>query len=86
MYNVIELRKEELPDNSYTASLFNAGIEKINSKIIEEAKEICLAGKKESKQRVIEESVDVLYHLFVLLNQRNVDWLEVLEEMNQRRK
>jgi len=86
LYQIIENRKKEMPENSYTSSLFKEGLEKICSKIEEESEEVCRAAKTETKQRLIEESVDVLYHLLVLLVNENVELSEVLKEVKSRSK
>ncbi|MBU2542340.1 bifunctional phosphoribosyl-AMP cyclohydrolase/phosphoribosyl-ATP diphosphatase HisIE [Patescibacteria group bacterium] len=86
LYSLIEDRKQKEPDKSYTASLFKAGTAKINAKIMEEAEEVCRATKNETKKRVIEESVDVLYHLIVLLVQKDIKLKQILKEIKKRRK
>ena len=86
LYNIIAKRKKEMPVNSYTTSLFKEGLPKIEEKIMEEAEEVCRAGRQETKKRVIEESVDVIYHLMTLLVMRDIKLKEVLEEIKIRRK
>lgn len=86
LFAVIEDRKRNLPKNSYTTALFRAGLNKICAKIAEESAEVIKAAKKESKKRLIEESVDVLYHLFVLLAQKNADFGALVKELARRRK
>jgi len=85
LYRVIAQRRVERPRGSYTSELFNNGQEKICAKIIEESEEVCRAAKQETKQRLIEESVDVLYHLLVLLASKQVDLAEVWQEIGRRR-
>ncbi|NIQ38523.1 MAG: bifunctional phosphoribosyl-AMP cyclohydrolase/phosphoribosyl-ATP diphosphatase HisIE [Proteobacteria bacterium] len=86
LYAVLRERKNTLPEGSYTAFLFTEGLDKICGKIDEESAEVVLAARKESKQRLVEESVDVLYHLFVLLVHRGVTYSELIEEVTRRRK
>ena len=86
LYETIRDRKKTMPKKSYTASLFRGGMEKICEKVAEESKEVIRAGTKESKQRVIEEGVDVLYHLFVLLAERRVEFAELERELKRRKK
>ena len=86
LIQVISRRKSELPEDSYTASLFKGGLEKICSKVDEESKEVIKAAKHETKQRLIEESVDLIYHLLVLLAGKDVEWKDVLEEIRKRQK
>ncbi|MBU1177630.1 bifunctional phosphoribosyl-AMP cyclohydrolase/phosphoribosyl-ATP diphosphatase HisIE [Patescibacteria group bacterium] len=83
---VIATRKKKMPAGSYTTELFQAGSKKICEKIMEEAGEVCQAITKESKQRVVEESVDLIYHLLVGLVERGVSLDEILEEIKRRRK
>jgi phosphoribosyl-ATP pyrophosphohydrolase/phosphoribosyl-AMP cyclohydrolase len=85
LFEVIQERKKSMPENSYTASLFSTGLDLICEKIEEEAEEICRAAKSESKQRVVEEAVDVLYHLFVLLVGQEVSQEEIDAEIYKRR-
>lgn len=85
LFKIILQRREELPGDSYTSKLLIAGSEKICAKIEEEAEEVCRAAKQETKQRLVEESVDVLYHLLVLLASKKVDLTEVWQEINKRR-
>ncbi len=66
LYKVLESRKNEMPKDSYTTSLLSEGNSKICAKIDEEAAEVINAAQNETKQRLIEESMDLIYHLFVL--------------------
>lgn len=84
LFEIIENRKKELPAGSYTTKLFRRGLKKIKAKIMEEAEEVCRAAQKETKQRVIEESVDVLYHLLVLLSYKNIKLEEIQKEIKKR--
>lgn len=86
LYEVILSRKKSLPKNSYTASLFQQGLNKICSKVKEESGEVIQAAKKESQKRLIEESVDLLYHLFVLLAAKRVRFSQIVREIKRRRK
>jgi phosphoribosyl-ATP pyrophosphohydrolase/phosphoribosyl-AMP cyclohydrolase len=86
LYRVIVERKLKMPEGSYTTALFGEGMVKICAKVKEESDEIIQAAQRESKRRVIEESVDVLYHLFVLLVQRGVVYGELLQEVRRRRR
>ncbi|MBI2638383.1 bifunctional phosphoribosyl-AMP cyclohydrolase/phosphoribosyl-ATP diphosphatase HisIE [Candidatus Peregrinibacteria bacterium] len=86
LYGVILSRKKFLPKGSYTVTLFQKGINKICAKVKEESGEVIQAAKKESKKRLIEESVDLLYHLFVLLAQKNIGFGKLYREIKRRRK
>lgn len=82
---VIADRKEKMPADAYTTKLFRAGSDKICVKIEEEAAEVCQAIKKETPRRLVEESVDLLYHLLVGLAEKGVELEEVLAEVKKRR-
>ena len=86
LFATISLRKIKLPQKSYTTSLFNAGLDKISLKVAEESLEVIHAAQKETKQRVIEETVDLLYHLFVLLAEKEITLEEVETEIKKRSK
>lgn len=76
-------RRREMPPDSYTTELFTRGLSQIAKKVGEEAIEVVLSASEE-KQRTIEETADLLYHLLVFLNQREVALGEVLEELKNR--
>jgi len=80
----VEGRKKEKVENSYTNYLFDKGIDKIGKKVIEEAGEIVIAAKNQSKEEVINECSDLLYHSFVLLANQNISLSEVEEELANR--
>lgn len=86
LFETIQERKKTLPNNSYTASLFREGLDKICVKVEEESEEVIRAAKKETKQRLIEETVDVLYHLLILLVQKEISWNDISGEIQKRRK
>ena len=86
LYSVIEQRKEIRPDGSYTAYLFNKGLDKILKKVGEEATETIVAAKNSDSQRLVSETGDLLYHLLVLLVERGVTLDEISRELKERRK
>jgi len=86
LFSSIEERKKNAPRDSYTASLFKAGIDRIALKVSEEALEVIQAATKETKTRVIEEATDLLYHLFVLLAKKRVSLKEIENEIRKRKK
>jgi phosphoribosyl-ATP pyrophosphohydrolase/phosphoribosyl-AMP cyclohydrolase len=85
LYRVIEERREEKPEGSYTTALFRDGPERVCAKVSEESHEVIQAAKEETRERLIEETVDLLYHLFVLLVQRGVRLPQLLQEVRRRR-
>ncbi len=84
VYQVILDRKANPSDSSYTASLMAKGIDKILKKIGEEATEVVIAGKGGSREEVVYESADLLYHLLVLLGYRDITPTEVYDELGRR--
>jgi len=85
LFKVIQDRKTLMPKNSYTASLFKAGLDKISLKVAEEGLEVVQAAQKETKRRLTEESVDLVYHLFVLLVQKGINLEEFQAEVKKRK-
>lgn len=86
LQEVIQQRQREMPEGSYTTTLFNKGVKKIAQKVGEEALEVALASVNETDERLASESADLLYHLLVLLAARNISLGEVAKELTRRRK
>ncbi len=80
---MIARRKEEMPEGSYTSTLFAKGLPEMAKKVGEEAIEVVLSLGQE-KRRSIEESADLIYHLLVFLTEREVTLREVTEELTNR--
>ncbi|MSQ40214.1 MAG: bifunctional phosphoribosyl-AMP cyclohydrolase/phosphoribosyl-ATP diphosphatase HisIE [Dehalococcoidia bacterium] len=85
VYALIQDRKETLPEGSYTARLFQEGVERIAQKVIEEAGETALAAATGNAERVPLEAADLVYHLLVLLAAQGVAPERVWEELRKRR-
>jgi phosphoribosyl-ATP pyrophosphohydrolase/phosphoribosyl-AMP cyclohydrolase len=85
LYALIQDRKETLPEGSYTARLFQEGVERIAQKVIEEAGETALAAATGNAERVPLEAADLAYHLLVLLAALGVAPERVWEELRKRR-
>jgi len=85
LFQIIQDRKVKMPKGSYTASLFRAGPDKISLKVAEEALEVVQAAQKQTKQRLTEEAVDLIYHLFVLLVEKKIDLGQIFQEIKRRR-
>ena len=81
---IIEQRLRDKPAGSYTVELAAGGAPKIGRKVMEEATEVLLAALQEGRQRLIEESADLLYHLLVLLNTQGISLNQVEEELRRR--
>lgn len=75
-----------MPVNSYVASLFKAGQDKIIQKFGEEATEVVIAAKNESKQRIIYEVADLWFHILVMLSSFNISPDEIMKELDNRNK
>ena len=84
LFAIIEDRKREMPSGSYTRALFEGGEDLILRKVGEESLEVILASKSEGSQRLIEESSDLIYHLFVLLAYKGLSLKQVKEELSKR--
>jgi len=70
---VLEARKGASPEESYTARLLAAGVERVAQKVGEEGVETALAAVTRDDDGVAEEAADLLYHLLVLLQARGID-------------
>lgn len=86
LYDLIESRKRERPEGSYTTYLFDQGIDKILKKVGEEATETIVAAKNEDRAPLVSEASDLLYHLLVLFVERGVTMEEVSDELLKRGK
>jgi phosphoribosyl-ATP pyrophosphohydrolase len=87
LMTVIEDRRRNPSEKSYTTRLIVGGVDKIGAKVIEEAGEVVEAAREpgdEGRSHLIHEAADVLYHLFVLLGQREVALTEVEAELARR--
>jgi len=86
LYELIESRKRERPEGSYTTYLFDEGLDKILKKIGEEATETIVAAKNDEHAALINEASDLLYHLLVLFAVRGVTLAEIAGELTKRGK
>ena len=83
MDTIIE-RKENPKEGSYTNYLFEKGIDKILKKVGEEATEIVIAAKNPDSDELKYEICDFLYHMMVLMAERDVTWKEITKELASR--
>ena len=83
---VIESRKGDKPEDSYTASLFAKGAAKIAQKVGEEGVEVALAHMKKDREEILNESADLLYHLSVLLSDAGLSLDQACEVLEKRHK
>ena len=77
-------RKENPKEGSYTNYLFEKGIDKILKKVGEEATEIVIASKNPDSDELKYEICDFLYHMMVLMAERDVDWKDITDELATR--
>ncbi len=85
LYDVVQERKKNPKDGSYTNYLFEKGIDKICKKIGEESTEVVIAAKNGSQEEFIYEASDLIYHLIVLMGEMNVEPEEIYQELKKRR-
>jgi len=82
---VLQDRKANPVEGSYTCNLLSAGDIRILKKIGEEASEVIIAGALEDQERLLSETADLLYHLSVMLISRDLTWADVEAELARRR-
>lgn len=86
LQDFIEKRHDEMPEKSYTTSLFNAGINRMSQKVGEEALETVIEATNGTIDRLIYEGSDLIYHLIVLLTAKGVRIEDLAEELQKRHK
>lgn len=86
LYALIKERQKTLPEGSYTAELFQRGIDRIAQKVGEEAVEVVIAGKNGDQAEIIEETADLIYHLLVLLVECGVTPEDICSKLAERRR
>ena len=84
LMSLIEGRKLEQKEGSYTTYLFNKGIDKILKKVGEECTEVIIAAKAQDKAETIYEISDLAYHVMVLMNEMGISLEEVRKELASR--
>ena len=84
VYNIIEDRKNNPKEGSYTNYLLDKGIDKILKKVGEECTEIVIAAKNPDPEEIKYEISDFLYHVMVLMVEKGVTWEEITQELAQR--
>ncbi len=86
LYDVILDRKNNPKEGSYTNYLFEKGIDKMLKKVGEESAEVIIASKNPDKGELIYETADLMYHLSVVMVEKNVTWEDIYNELEKRRK
>ena len=84
LYQLLQSRKKELPEGSYTTYLFQKGLDKILKKVGEESTEVIIAGKAEDKAETIYEIADLAYHVLVLMVQLGISVEDIRKELSSR--
>ncbi len=84
LHTTILSRKGADPKSSYTASLFARGRERIAQKLGEEAVEAVIAAIGDDREKLVGEAADLLFHLYVLLADMDIDPAEVMAELDRR--
>ena len=84
--NIINERKLSKSNKSYVSKLFSGDQNRIIQKVGEEAIELLIESKDNNKQKFIEESADLLFHFLILLNKKNIELDEIVNELRLRNK
>ncbi|MDR3185658.1 MAG: phosphoribosyl-ATP diphosphatase [Christensenellaceae bacterium] len=84
LYEVIQMRKSEKIEGSYTCYLFEKGLDKILKKCGEECTEMIVAAKNNNSNEIIAECADLIYHIEVMLAASNIPIDDVLIELEKR--
>ena len=86
LQDFIEKRKREMPEGSYTTKLFTKGINKISQKVGEEAVETIIEATGGTKEQLLYECSDLIYHLIVLLTEKGLRIEDLARELRARHK
>lgn len=86
LQDFIEKRKREMPEGSYTTKLFTKGINKISQKVGEEAVETIIEATGGTKEQLLYECSDLIYHLIVLLTEKDLRIEDLARELRARHK
>jgi phosphoribosyl-AMP cyclohydrolase / phosphoribosyl-ATP pyrophosphohydrolase len=88
LFKLIQERKDQRPEGSYTSYLFNSGLDKILKKVGEESAETIIAAKNagddDGRKHLSSEISDLLYHLLVLMVERDVSLYDIAAELSAR--
>ena len=84
LQDFIETRHKEMPEGSYTTSLFKDGINRMAQKVGEEGVETALAATVHDRFELTNEASDLMYHLLVLLQDQDLDLTTVIENLRKR--
>ena len=84
LQDFIEKRHEEMPEGSYTTSLFKDGLNRMAQKVGEEALELVIEATNGTNERLVYEGSDMLYHLIVLLTSKGLTIEDLAAELAER--
>lgn len=84
LYGLLEGRKAQMPEGSYTTYLFQKGIDKILKKIGEESTEVIIAAKADDKAETIYEVADLAYHIMVMMVEMGISLEDIRKELASR--
>lgn len=84
LFALLEGRKEEKPEGSYTTYLFEKGLDKILKKVGEESTEVIIAAKAEDQKETVYEIADLAYHVLVLMVQLGIPLEDIRKELASR--
>ena len=86
LQNFIERRRQEMPEGSYTTTLFQKGVNRMAQKVGEEAVETVIEATNGTDDRLIYEAADMIYHLIVLLTSKGLSIEDLARELKSRHK
>jgi phosphoribosyl-ATP pyrophosphohydrolase/phosphoribosyl-AMP cyclohydrolase len=84
LFALVKQRKAELPENSYTTELFKSGANRIIQKVGEEAVETVIAAKNRDKNEIINEVSDLMFHMFVMLAEQEIEFTDIVDNLESR--
>lgn len=86
LQNFIERRRQEMPEGSYTTSLFQKGVNRMAQKVGEEAVETVIEATNGTEEGFVYEASDMIYHLIVLLTSKGLRLEDLARELKKRHK
>lgn len=86
LQNLIEQRRQEMPEGSYTTTLFLKGVNRMAQKVGEEAVETVIEATNGTEERFVYEAADLMYHLMVLLTSKGLRMEDLCRELMKRHK
>ena len=84
LYTLLEGRKRDMPQQSYTTYLFEKGLDKILKKVGEECTEVIIAAKDNDKAETVYEVADLAYHVMVMMVQQGISLEDITKELASR--